>query len=540
LRVFHLLPVGKPRYTAHRMDCQYLPLSATGQFSKFFLDYIARNEKLTPFYGQFPTPEAFGSQIKQKQAFPAEHRQVLIQVLEKQYASLSNKPDFSVLASPNTFTVTTGHQLNIFTGPLYVIYKMVTTINLARRLKQAYPDYNFVPVYWMASEDHDFDEINHFRLFGQKHVWQTKQRGAVGRMNPRELKTLFEQIPEKLSLFEQAYLNHDTLADAVRFYVHELLGAEGLICLDADDPDLKRLFVPVIKDELLNQTAARLVQQSTSQLEELGYQAIISPRDINLFYLTDGLRERIERVEGDTPDVGKYTVLHTEWAFSEADLLAQVDQHPERFSPNVVLRPLYQETILPNLAYVGGPSEVPYWMQLRAVFEHFRTPFPMLMPRNFALYVPRVSAKRLFKLGMTMDEWFLDEVKLKHRFVEHHTRHALRFDKENKAMTQVLDAMLHKATMVDPTLERAVLAETKRFANAVERLQKKMRRAEERNQEVGIGQLLAVRQELFPNDGLQERVDNFLTFYINDRAFLQKLLATFDPFDYRMQVCLEN
>lgn len=522
------------------MDCQYLPLSATGQFSRFFLDYIARNEKLTPFYGQFPTPEAFGAQLKQKQAFPAENRQALVQVLEKQYANLSNKPDFSVLASPNTFTVTTGHQLNIFTGPLYVIYKMVTTINLARRLKQAYPDYNFVPVYWMASEDHDFDEINHFRLFGQKHVWQTEQRGAVGRMNPRELKTLFEQIPEKLPLFEQAYLNHDTLADAVRFYIHELLGAEGLICLDADDADLKRLFAPVIKDELLNQTSARLVQQSTSQLEGLGYQAIISPRDINLFYLTDGLRERIERVEGDTPDAGKYTVLHTEWAFSEADLLAQVDQHPERFSPNVVLRPLYQETILPNLAYVGGPSEVPYWMQLKAVFAHYQTPFPMLMPRNFALYVPRVSAKRLFKLGMTMDEWFLDEVKLKHRFVEHHTRHALRFDKENKAMNQVLDAMLHKATMVDPTLERAVLAETKRFVNAVERLQKKMRRAEERNQEVGIGQLLAVRQELFPNDGLQERVDNFLTFYINDRAFLQKLLATFDPFDYRMQVCLET
>ncbi|MCY7358538.1 MAG: bacillithiol biosynthesis cysteine-adding enzyme BshC [Rudanella sp.] len=522
------------------MDCQYLPLSATGQFSRFFLDYITRNESLRPFYSQFPMPEAFGAQIKQKQNFSAEHRQMLVQVLEKQYANINSKPNFSVLAEAKTFTVTTGHQLNIFTGPLYVIYKMVTTINLAKRLRQAYPDYTFVPVYWMASEDHDFEEINHFRLFGRKHSWQTEQRGAVGRMNPKELKTLFEQIPEKLPLFEQAYLQHDTLADAVRYYVNELFGAEGLVCLDADDPDLKRLFAPVIIDELTHQNSARLVHESTEKLTELGYDAIISPRDINLFYLTDGLRERIEHVPGEEGKAGHYTVLNTKWAFPGADLLAQVQEHPERFSPNVVLRPLYQETILPNLAYIGGPSEVPYWMQLKAVFAHYDTPFPLLMPRNFALYVPSVSAKRLFKLGMTMDEWFLTETKLRHRYVEHHARHALRFDKENKAMNQTLDAMLHKATMVDPTLERAVLAETKRFANAVERLQKKMRRAEERNQEVGVRQLMTVKQELFPNDGLQERVENFLTFSLNDKTFLQKLLNHFDPFDYRMQVCLEK
>lgn len=523
------------------MECQYLPLSATGQFSKFFLDYISQNQSLTPFYGQFPVPEAFGSQIKLKQDFSVEHRQTLVRVLERQYAGIAQKPDFSVLANPNTFTVTTGHQLNIFTGPLYVIYKMVTTINLARRLQQAYPDYTFVPVYWMASEDHDFEEINHFQLFGRKYTWQTEQRGAVGRMNPKELQSLFAQIPEKLALFEQAYLNHDTLADAVRYYVNELFGTEGLVCLDADDVELKRLFAPVITDELTNQTSARLVRQTTEQVEDLGYEAVISPRDINLFYLTDGVRERIERIGEDAgTDAGKYSVMHTNWAFTQDDLLTQVGEHPERFSPNVVLRPLYQETILPNLAYIGGPSEVPYWMQLKGVFDQYRTPFPILMPRNFALYVPRVSARRLFKLGMTMDEWFLDETKLKHRYVEHHTRHALRFDKENKVMNQTLDAILHKATMVDPTLERAVLAETKRFANAVERLQKKMRRAEERNQEVGVRQLLAVRQELFPNGGLQERVENFLTFHINDNTFLQKLLANFDPFDYRMQVCLEN
>ncbi|GAB3501081.1 bacillithiol biosynthesis cysteine-adding enzyme BshC [Spirosoma knui] len=515
------------------MDCQYLPLASTGQFSQLFLDYLDKKDSLSPFYSRFPKLAAFREQLQDK-TFDESKRRVLIESLERQYQNIPNKPDFSVLLQPNTFTVTTGHQLNIFTGPLYIVYKLITTINLARQLKEAYPEHTFVPVYWMATEDHDFAEINHFSLFGRNYAWQTEQRGAVGRMNPQELKTLFNQIPEKLTLFEEAYLKQQTLADAVRYYVHELFGAEGLICLDADDAALKRVFAPVMRDELVYQHSGQLVQEQTELLANMGYKTVIAPRDINLFYLDDQLRERIERQED-----GMYKVVHTKIRFTETELLTLLEEHPERFSPNVVLRPLYQETILPNLAYVGGPSEVPYWLQLKKVFDHFQTPFPMLMPRNFAMYVPAVCAKRIRKLGLTPEELFKDTLTLKHEYVDTHTRHSLKFDKENKTVNQALDAILHKAQMVDPTLEKAVLAETKRFANAVVRLEKKLRRAEERNQETGLRQLLTVKNELFPNGGLQERSENFLTFYLNDRAFLKKMLAAFDPFDYRMQLCLE-
>ncbi len=521
------------------MNCQYLPLAKTGQFSPLFLDYLNQNDTLRPFYNHFPSLPAFEPQMREK-AFDASKRQVLVNALERQYRGIQGSPDFSVLLRPNTFTVTTGHQLNIFTGPLYIVYKLITTINLAQRLKEAYPDYQFVPVYWMATEDHDFTEINHFSLFGKPYAWQTEQRGAVGRMNPQELQTLFRQIPEKLTLFEDAYLKHTTLADAVRHYVHELFGADGLICLDADDAELKRVFLPVMRDDLLHQTAGELVQQRTAQLEALGYKAVITPRNINLFYLADGLRERIERSDDSSGGNGPYKVVHTKLQFSEGELLTLLDEHPERFSPNVVLRPLYQETILPNLAYIGGPSEVPYWLQLKGVFDQYRTPFPLLMPRNFAMYVPLVSAKRINKLGLTPEDLFQDTTALKRRFVEHHTRHVLTFNSENKAINKALDNILHKAQMVDPTLEKAVLAETQRFANAVVRLEKKMRRAEEHNQETGIRQLLAVKEELFPKDGLQERTENFLTFYLNDRTFLRKMQSAFDPFDYRMQLCLES
>lgn len=514
------------------MDCQYLPLASTGQFSSLFLDYLDQKDTLYPFYNRFPTLPAFQNQIEER-TFDPQKRRVLVDALERQYQHIANKPNVSALLQPNTFTVTTGHQLNIFTGPLYIIYKLITTIKLARQLKATYPAYDFVPVYWMASEDHDFAEINHFSLFGKNYAWQTEQRGAVGRMNPQELKTLFRQIPEKLALFETAYLKHDTLADAVRYYVNELFGSDGLVCLDADDAGLKRVFAPVMRDELIRQQSGQLVQEQTEHLSALGYKTVITPRDVNLFYLDDQIRERIEYKDGT------YNVLHTNLRFSEGELLALLDEHPERFSPNVVLRPLYQETILPNLAYIGGPSEIPYWLQLKSVFDHFETPFPMLMPRNFALYVPAVNAKRIRKLGLMPEDLFQDTIALKREFVEQHTSHALKFDTENKIVSKALDAILHKAQMVDPSLEKAVLAETKRFANAVARLEKKMRRAEERNQEIGVRQLLAVKNELFPNGGLQERSESFLTFYLNDRLFLQKMLSVFDPFNYRMQLCLE-
>jgi bacillithiol biosynthesis cysteine-adding enzyme BshC len=514
------------------MDCQYLPLASTGQFSSLFLDYLDQKDSLKPFYNRFPDLQSFQQQIDER-TFDAQKRIALVNAIERQYQQIATKPDASVLLDPKTFTVTTGHQLNIFTGPLYILYKLITTIKLARRLKAAYPAYTFVPVYWMATEDHDFAEINHFSMFGKNYAWQTEQRGAVGRMNPKELKTLFDQIPEKLALFEEAYLKHDTLADAVRYYINELFGAEGLICLDADDAGLKQVFAPVMRDELAHQKSGQLVQGQTEKLAALGYKTVIAPRDINLFYLDDQVRERIEYKDG------VYKVLHTKLRFSEADMMDLLDKHPERFSPNVVLRPLYQETILPNLAYVGGPSEVPYWLQLKPVFDQYQTPYPMLMPRNFAMYVPTVSAKRIRKLGLMPEDLFQDTITLKREFVEQHTSHALKFDNENKQVSKALDAILHKAQMVDPTLEKAVLAETKRFANAVARLEKKMRRAEEHNQETGVRQLLAVKNELFPNGGLQERSESFLTFYLNDRTFLQKMLSAFDPLDYRMQLCLE-
>jgi len=516
------------------MHCQSLPLATTGAFPSLFLDYITQKDALEPFYEHFPRLNNFKKQLQQKSLDTYVDRGILVKVLENQYKSLENKPMLSVLAEPNTFTVITGHQLNIFTGPLYVIYKIVTTINLARKLKAAYPDHNFVPVYWMATEDHDFEEISYFNLFGKKYTWQTQQKGAVGRMNPRELGEALKILPERLPMFEKAYLNHDNLADAVRCYMHDLFGSEGLICIDADSADLKRRFLPVIEEEITLSTAFELVSSTTAQIESLGYHTQITPREINLFYLEEGLRERIVKED----DV--YKVLNTDLKFSESEILEIAQQHPERFSPNVVLRPLYQEMILPNLAYIGGPSEVPYWMQLKGVFDKYKVSFPILLPRNFALYINAASRHRAEKLGVTVENLFWDDVQLRKSFVEKNTTVSLEITQEKGAIATIFNDILQKAILIDKTLEGAVNAEETKVMKILESVEKRLQKAEERNFETEVNQLLGLRAKLFPNGGLQERSENFLNFYLNDSTFIQKLMDCFDPLDFQFNVLTEE
>ncbi|MFN3487816.1 MAG: bacillithiol biosynthesis cysteine-adding enzyme BshC [Emticicia sp.] len=511
------------------MPSQQIALNSVGAFPKLFLDYISKNENLEKFYNQYPDIQGFRKVIEARK-FTDAKRKTLVSVLEKQYQVLENKPNLDILLEPNTFTVTTGHQLNIFTGPLYVVYKIVTIINLAKKLKAEFPAYNFVPVYWMASEDHDFAEIASFNLFGKNHKWETEQKGAVGRMNPAELQAIFEELPEKPTLFEEAYLKNTTLANAARQYMHELFGSENLVCIDADDAALKGVFSDIIKDDLLNNAANEIVTKTSNELNEMGYHTQITPREINFFYLQDGLRERIVKEDN------VYKVLNSELSFSESEILQVLDNQPQSFSPNVVLRPLYQETILPNLAYIGGPSEVPYWLQLKGIFDHYGEQFPLLMPRNFALVINQASQKRIDKLGVTAEELFADDVSLRRSYVERNSENSLSLAFEIDDVSEVFERILKKSMAIDQTMKGAVEAEKSKIISSLENLEKRIKKAEERNQEMSVTQLLALKQKLFPDGGLQERKENFLNFYLNDKDFINKLLEAFDPIDYSFNI----
>ncbi len=519
------------------MDCKKIPLTATHSFSNFFLDYISENKKLHSFYNRFPYIENFKGQLTDKaSSFPQANRTVLVETLQRQYKNLvinkAVEQNISRLTDSKTFTITTGHQLNIFTGPLYFIYKITTIVNACKKLKETYPEYNFVPVYWMASEDHDYEEIKYFNLLGKKYVWETNQTGAVGRFDPASLKKLADEIPGDVSVFKEAYSKNKTLADAVRHYINALFGEEGLIVIDADGRSFKTLFASVIHDDLFNNTPKKLVDHTSNELQSLGYHTQVNAREINHFYLDKNVRSRIER------DNDGFKVVDTELRFSSEEILKMINETPEKFSPNVILRPLYQEIILPNLAYTGGPAELVYWLQLKGVFENFQIPFPVLLPRNFALVMDYPSVRKFGKTGLELQDLFEEKNFLFNHWILKNTQHDLSVGKELKIIEELFTQLKERSNKVDSTLSAMVSAENKKATNSLAKIEHKLMRAEKRLHSEKLGQIEALKNSLFPKGSLQERTDNFLNFYQQDPLFIQKLLTLFDPFDFQFNVFL--
>ena len=519
------------------MNLETIGLEKTGSFSSLFIDYIRGKDTLAPFYGLAPNIENFEKQLAEKN-LSASSRSILKSVLSSQYENLETTDEvlknINSLEDASTFTVTTGHQLNICTGPLYFIYKIVTVINTCKLLKAKYPKHNFVPVYWMATEDHDLEEINHFFLYGEKVQWQTDQTGPVGRMDPSTLDSIYDKLPEKAGLFVEAYSKSSNLADAVRCYVNELFSDQGLVVIDADDINLKRLFSGVIKDDVLHHHANSLAEETASKIENLGYKTQVFPREINFFYIEDGFRERI--IEKD----GQYQVKGKGLVFSQEEIVSLVEDSPEKFSPNVILRPLYQETILPNLAYIGGPAEVAYWLQLKPIFDHYQTAFPILMPRNFGLIIPKHVLRKQNKVGLASEELFLPVKEIKSKHILANTDKDIHLTSEIERIKSAFEDVRHKAVEVDKTLEGFVGAEESKTLKSLENIEKRIKKSEERNQEVSTQQIESVKDMLFPNGSLQERYDNYLNFYVNNPDIINQLLDLFDPFNYSFHVLKEE
>jgi bacillithiol biosynthesis cysteine-adding enzyme BshC len=426
-------------------DC--IPFRETNYFSSLICDYLDEKDDLQSFYNRFPKLDNFKAQIEEKKgSFSAETRTVLVSSLKKQYESVNSsqktKDHIDLLAKDNTFTITTGHQLNLFTGPLYFFYKIVSTINLCKQLKANYPQQNFVPIYWMATEDHDFEEINYFNFKGQKVQWSREASGAVGELQLDGLDSVFEVFASQLNkttnaeslkeLFKNAYLEHDNLTTAMRYLVNDLFKDYGLVIVDGNDANLKRLFIPYIEDELVNQTSFDKVSKANHQLNNCdgNYKIQVNPREINLFYITKDVRERIIETKG------VYSVLNTNLSWRKSEIQKVLLEHPERFSPNVIMRPLFQEVILPNLCYIGGGGELAYWLQLKSNFEAQKVVFPMLLLRNSVLIMTNKQKEKLFKLDVTVTDLFLKTSDLKTKITKQLSEIDIDFSKQKQYLVE--------------------------------------------------------------------------------------------------------
>jgi bacillithiol biosynthesis cysteine-adding enzyme BshC len=453
-------------------------------------------------------------------------------VITAQYDKLGISPpdSLALLADKNTYTVTTGHQLCLATGPLYFVYKIITTILLAKKLKKQFPYCHFIPVFWLASEDHDFSEINHFHLFGKKYSWYPPYTsGAVGRLSTEGISEILADITDIPDFFRQAYQQNTSLSAATMHLVQTLFGKTDLLQIDADDSRLKAQFQDVITEELLNQPTEKLITATNTELQNLGYKPQIHPRNINLFYLDENLRERIEKKQD-----GSYKVLNTDLSFDNQQIKALIAKNPEKFSPNVALRPLYQETILPNIAYIGGPGEIVYWCQLKAVFTHFQTEFPLLVPRNFATLVTPTLQKKIDKLQLSDSDIFLPEITLKQSFVKKNATVEVNLSDKIAQINQVFEQIAATASLTDITLKSFVLAEASKVVKSVEAIQKKIEKSEEKKMETSLHQLIAMREKIFPEGILQERHENILNYLINYPTLIEELQQVFEPLNFKM------
>lgn len=518
-------------------DC--IPFRETNYFSDFICNYLEEKPELRPLYNRFPTLENFKAQIEEKERnYNHTYRKTLVDIIMKHYGDLSlsaaTLTNVDLLRHDNTFTITTGHQLNLFTGPLYFLYKIISTINLTKQLKEEYPEYNFVPIYWMASEDHDFEEINYFNFKGKKVQWNSDQTGAVGHFETKGLDEVFDVISAEFGpgknaeqlkeWFKQAYLNHTNLEDATRYLANALFGKQGLVILDADDKDLKRLFIPQMKKELVEQTAFKTVSETNKTLEDLGLTIQVNPREINLFYIDKGLRERIVEVDGT------YSVLETDITWSKDELLKHLEEYPERFSPNVIMRPLYQEVILPNLCYIGGGGEMIYWLQLKSNFEAQGVTFPMLLLRNSALVKTTKQAEKLQKLNISDKDLFLERSSFINKKVRKISNIDIDFSEQIKHLEQQFKDLHQLAEQTDKSFLGAVNAQEVKQIKGLKHLEKRLLKAQKRKLKDQIERCTDLQEQLFPNQSLQERNTNFSELYLEyGEDLIPKLMESLEP-----------
>ncbi|UAY52964.1 bacillithiol biosynthesis cysteine-adding enzyme BshC [Ferruginibacter albus] len=496
-------------------DC--IKYEQTGYFGKLVTDYISANESIQPFYNHPVSIDGIRTAIAERKKFNT-GRNLLVTELKKQYTTVETSQQVNVnidlLLSENTFTITTAHQPNIFTGPLYFMYKILHVIKIAASLQQQLPQYKFVPVYYMGSEDADLEELNHIYINGEKYEWKTDQTGAVGRMKvDKNLLKLIEQMEGRLLVYpfgkevidivRSSYKEGTTIEQSTFTLVNKLFAEYGLVVLLPDNAALKKAFIPIVEKELKENFSHKSVAETISKFPH-EYKVQAAGREINLFYLKDDKRERIEA--------------------ADPNLQAEIKEHPERFSPNVILRPVFQELILPNILFVGGGGEIGYWLELKKVFEAAGVPYPILTLRNSFLLICKERSEQVDKLKLSLTDLFKSEIDLLNELVKRETSIQLSLSKEKEQLINLYKNFQNLAGKADVSLMQHTEALQTKALKKIDALEKKMLKAEKKKFEAEQRHLHKLKSQLFPNNNLQERIDNGLCYYAKyGKEFIQRI-----------------
>ena len=485
------------------------------------------------------TIESFKKQIELKQnSFTSNRRKILQTHFDNQYKDISLseslKENINLLGEENTFTITTGQQLTLLGGPAFFFYKIIHCISLTKKLKENYPEFNFIPVFWLASEDHDKEEISETTIFNQLFRWENDFTGATGEF---QLDDNFQNIKNSIKDFfsnneECEIVKHlnkfqgETLSKAFISFLTSIFQDYGLLVLDANSPILKKELATIIKNEINEFSTFKNVSETDARLMGLGIKSQAKIQEVNFFKLDKGQRLKINNSEK------KFFIANEE--VSKEQLLREINTNAESFSPNVFLRPLYQEMILPNLAYIGGPGELSYWLQLKSNFDFYKTPFPLLVNRLSLYVIDSTIEKKMKNFSFSVLDFINTSFEeLKKKFLASTQDFENLNWEETESELETIHLKLKEIYQGStPEIGSFLESEWKNIEKSVEKIKSKLQKQLASKHDIGIKQIEQIKLKLFPNSISQERFYHFFTFCPDGSLKLvSELIQDIDPFN---------
>lgn len=502
--------------------------------SKLFLDYLYQFEKVSRFYSRNPyDKESYSKAFEEIASNRRVSRSTLESLIRNQYSgkncSAKTQKNIELLAKDSTLTIVTGQQLGILGGPLYTFYKIVTTIKLANHLSERFDSYNFVPVFWLEGDDHDFNEVRNITIIDNSNELKKISYGeekpedeinpSVGQINLDDKINSFlveleqhlrhtEFTPELMKQLKYFYTSGKKFKESFAELIHSFFDQHGLIIFDPQDIEVKNHLRPVYKKELLEYRIRSEESISVSAELDESYHAQVKIKPINLFMNYENGRHSLE------PDDEDFKLKRKRKRFTKDELLNLVETTPQIFSPNVLFRPICQDYILPTAFYVGGPSEIAYFAQVMPLYNFFAIPPPFIYPRSSATILEKGLSNALDKYSLQIKEIFATPETVKEKILK--SIDEIQFDdffiSAVKDTELIFDMLKEKLFSVDKTTSDSVQRYRDKSINNIEELKAKSLQAQKKKYEVSLKQIDKLISILFPHENLQERELNFIYF----------------------------
>ncbi|MCB0727295.1 MAG: bacillithiol biosynthesis cysteine-adding enzyme BshC [Ignavibacteriae bacterium] len=518
-----------------------IPYSSLPSYSELFLKYTENFESLSKFYEfDFKKDEDFQkcielkkeTYIKGKSFFRNEITDILKIQNTKFRSSEKTFENILLLNDHNTFAVVTGQQIGILSGPYYTILKALNTIQLSEQLKIKFPEYNFVPVFWLEADDHDFPEINNINIISkenelknikyfEKGTEQEKYLQPVGGIIldehiesfKKELLESYNNTDFTDNLFNsinESYKEGNDLITSFALFMNNVIKDKGLIYLDPTDAEVKKLLQPVFKTELTTYPdICEKVIDTSVELEE-NFAVQVKPKAVNLFYIHEGNRYLIEPREDEI-----FALKHSRQKFPKEELMGLLETKPERFSWNVVTRPICQDYLLPTVAYIGGPSEIAYFGQFRQVYKYFDITMPVIYPRTSVTILENRVKNFMEKFNIRFEEFF-DEKEIGKKLLNENSE--VSADQIFSDLKEELRAVFYtyekELLKIDDKQTEGFSKRNTQFLESLEIAKEKFISAQSKQNEVISNQLRKALLFIYPDNTLQERILN-ITYFLN-------------------------